>query len=310
MIWGGQSIPNTLKLSVSPEAKIGEDFTVSGLKTDVSVVANGALKGQSLIELIQQYKGELLGEKVYRKFGEKFPLLIKFIDANDDLSIQVHPNDDLAKKKHNAFGKTEMWYVMDREEGAKLISGFSKKTSAEEFEEYHQSKNLMSLMQEVETQKGDSFFIPAGKVHSIGKGNLIAEIQQTSDLTYRIFDFDRTDKFGNPRELHHELAKDAMNYADTDTGKVEYEVIKNKSVNLVECTYFTTNFLLVESEVERDYTHLDSFVILINTHGSCELFTGDFQIELKEMESLLVPASVDRIRMKSTTTASLLEVWI
>lgn len=310
MIWGGKKIPQKLNVNVDEDVKIGENFAVSGLKNDQSVVSNGPLAGKNMTELIEAYKEELLGAKVYQQFGTNFPLLIKYIDANDDLSIQVHPNDEQAKIKHNSFGKTEMWYVVDAEANADLVSGFSKKTTAEEFEQYHSSGMLMELMQKHPTAAGDTFFIPAGKVHSIGAGNLIAEIQQTSDITYRIYDFDRRDKFGNPRELHHELAMDAMNFTDNESGKVEYTAKDNESVNLATCQYFTTNKLDVNGSVSKDYSQLDSFVILMNVGGKCTIKSADTTIELNEMEATLVPAAIDTLELSAEGTAKLLEVYI
>jgi mannose-6-phosphate isomerase len=310
MIWGGKKIPQKLNVNVDEDVKIGENFAVSGLKNDQSVVSNGPLAGKNMTELIEAYKEELLGAKVYQQFGTNFPLLIKYIDANDDLSIQVHPNDEQAKIKHNSFGKTEMWYVVDTEANADLVSGFSKKTTAEEFEQYHSSGMLMELMQKYPTAAGDTFFIPAGKVHSIGAGNLIAEIQQTSDITYRIYDFDRRDKFGNPRELHHELAMDAMNFTDNESGKVEYTAKDNESVNLATCQYFTTNKLDVNGSVSKDYSQLDSFVILMNVGGKCTIKSADTTIELNEMEATLVPAAIDTLELSAEGTAKLLEVYI
>lgn len=310
MIWGGKKLPQKLNVEVGEDVKIGENFAVSGLKNDQSVVSNGALAGKNMTELIDTYKEDLLGAKVYQQFGNNFPLLIKYIDANDDLSIQVHPNDEQAKIKHNSFGKTEMWYVVDAEAGAGLVSGFSKKTSADEFEQYHSSGKLMELMQKHPTAAGDTFFIPAGKVHSIGAGNLIAEIQQTSDITYRIYDFDRRDKFGNPRELHHELAKDAMNYTDNESGKVAYEAKMNEAVELASCQYFTTNVLNVSGDISKDYSQLDSFVILMNVGGKCTIKAADVSIELNEMEATLIPASIDKVDLAAGDSAKLLEVYI
>ena len=310
MIWGGQKIPQTLNIDVDSEAKIGENFAVSGLANDLSVVNDGPLKDKNLAELIDQYKDELIGKKVYEQFGNKFPLLIKYIDANDDLSIQVHPNDEQAKIKHDAFGKTEMWYVIGNEDKATLISGFSKQTNANEFEEMHQNKQLMELMEQHSTNEGDTFFIPAGKVHSIGKGNLIAEIQQTSDITYRIYDFDRTDKLGNPRELHHELAMDAMNFSDNESGKVNYTLKSNESVNLAECQYFTTNIIELKGELKKDYSALDSFVILMNVGGACSITASSVETSLNEMEAILIPASIKDVVLQSNNDTKLLEVYI
>ncbi len=308
-IWGGKKIPQKLNVEVAKEVEIGENFAVSGLKDDLSVVSNGSLAGKNIHELIEKYKGRLIGEKVYNAFGSNFPLLIKYIDANDDLSIQVHPNDDLAKEKYQAFGKTEMWYVINANDGARLISGFSKKTNAEEFTQYHSEGQLMDLMAKHDTSAGDTFFIPAGKVHSIGSGNFIAEIQQTSDITYRIYDYDRRDKYGNPRELHHELAMKAMNFEDADSGKINYQCRDNESAQLASCKYFTTNLLKINGTQTKDYSEIDSFVILMNVGGACHVFANDYSIELNELEAILIPAELNNINIEGHS-AKLLEVFV
>jgi len=310
MIWGGQKIPQTLGLESSNEIQIGESFAISGLPSDLSIVSNGVFKGKNLVELIYEFKGELLGNKVYDEFLTKFPLLIKFIDANDNLSIQVHPNDIQAKMEHNSFGKTEMWYVMESDENASLIAGFSKKTTPSEFENYHASKRLMELMESHPTAEGDAYFIPAGKVHSIGKGNVIAEIQQTSDITYRIYDFDRTDKFGKSRELHHELALKAMNFTDDESGKVVYQSKANESVNIASCPYFTTNILQLDSKIVKDYSQLDSFVILMNVGGECVIKYNNQNLPLQKMEVALIPACITEIEIDTITKSKLIEVYI
>jgi len=310
MIWGGKRIPQSLNIKTEQDIKIGENFIVSGLPNDLSIVSNGELKGKNLVELIDEFKGELIGTRIYDQFGNKFPLLIKIIDANDDLSIQVHPNDEQAKIKHGSFGKTEMWYVMDAEENASLISGFSKKTDAKEFEEMHKEKRIMELMQRHKTHSGDTFFIPAGKIHSIGKGNLIAEIQQTSDITYRIYDFDRKDKFGNPRELHHELALEAMNFSDNESGKITYQNKFNESVNIADCQYFTTNIINLDNKLTKDYSLIESFIILINVSGECTIVYNDISLNIYEQEAVLIPACIDKVILSSEKGSRLLETFI
>ena len=212
-IWGGTKLGTVLDKPTGDSENMGESWEISGVEGNISVVSEGDLKGRTLVELINEYKGELIGEHVYEKFGDKFPLLIKFIDANDDLSIQVHPDDELAQKRHNSFGKTEMWYVVDAEEGATLISGFKKQTNKEEYLRIFEEGNLTDILNSEDVVNDDVFFLPAGRVHTIGKGLLIAEIQQTSDITYRIYDFDRVDKNGVGRELHVEEAVDAIDYS-------------------------------------------------------------------------------------------------
>jgi len=310
-IWGGNKIAKALGLSSSELNKnIGENFVLSGLASDTSVVLEGALQGKDLCELIDLFKGSLVGNKVYEKYGNQFPLLLKYIDANDDLSVQVHPNDEKALELHNSFGKTEMWYVLEAEEDAGLISGFSYKTTASDFSLKHSQNELMDLMQLVKTKHGDAFFIPAGKVHSIGKGNLIAEIQQTSDVTYRIYDFDRKDEAGNGRELHHEQAMEVLDFMDDDSGKVDYTVHKNETVNIVDCNYFTTNVISIDNVVTKNYSNLDSFVILMNVDGSCEIEADGYTTNIDKMEVVLIPSTLKNITLKSKKQCKLLEVYV
>jgi mannose-6-phosphate isomerase len=216
---------------------------ISGVKTDVSVVSNGALAGESLADLLEQYKDELVGKHVYNHFGNIFPLLVKFIDANDDLSIQVHPNDELAKKRHNSFGKTEMWYIIESDPGSTLIAGFNQQLDEQKYLQALNSGHIMDILNKEKAEAGDVFFLPAGRVHTIGKGLLLAEIQQTSDITYRIYDFDRVDDKGQKRELHTELALAALDYNVYPDYKTEYQPKQNEDVHLVKCPYFTTNVM-------------------------------------------------------------------
>lgn len=312
MLWGGKKLPHTYGLPVDDNTTVGESFLISGLAQDTSVVANGEYAGQSLVELIDTHQAQLLGSKVYEQHGNRFPLLMKIIDAADDLSIQVHPGDELAKAKHgnDHNGKTEMWYVVDADEGASLISGFTRQTSAEEFKDFHDNGRLMELMHLEPVTNGDTFFIPAGKVHSIGKGNLIAEIQQTSDLTYRIYDFDRRDKAGNLRELHHDLAYAAMNYADVDTGKVDASLDAQNKVNLADCQYFVTNLHQVSQPKQFDYANLDSFVAYILVEGRCAVNTGGDTVEVNALESVLIPAVHKQVQLQPLNgDCKLLEVY-
>lgn len=228
-IWGGEKLKKVLDKPTDSK-ECGESWELSGVAGDVSIVSEGELKGKSLTELIGTYTGDLLGKKVYSRFGNNFPLLIKFIDANQDLSIQVHPNDAMAKERHNSFGKTEMWYVVDAEPGATLISGFNKPTSKEEYLEYFNSGKLTDLLNKENVENDDVFYLPAGRVHTIGKGLLIAEIQQTSDITYRIYDFDRTDAQGNKRELHVEQALGAIDFGFYKEYKTAYDKAHQKPI--------------------------------------------------------------------------------
>lgn len=309
-IWGGEKIKTYLGKDFAPLPNCGETWEISGVTGDVSVVDNGALKGESLTSLIEKFKGGLVGEKVYKKFGNEFPLLIKFIDANDDLSIQVHPNDELAKKRHNSFGKTEMWYIIQADEGATLISGFNQQADEKLYLEKLNSGHLTDILNKENVKAGDVFFLPAGRVHTIGKGLLIAEIQQTSDITYRIYDFDRVDDKGNKRELHTEEALAAIDYTFYPEYKTQYQPTKNEPVELVNCPYFTTNLLNFTGNTVRDYSALDSFVIHICVEGAYTILYGNEKQDVKRGDSILLPNLVNNIEMETKKGFKVLETYV
>ncbi len=296
-LWGGDKIVPFKQLKDSIE-RVGESWEISSVENSESVVAAGPDKGLTLTQLVRRHKAELLGEDNYKQFGEKFPLLIKFIDAKQDLSIQVHPDDALAKKRHNSFGKTEMWYVVDADKGAKLRSGFSKEISPKEYKERVFNDTITDVLQEYEIKPGDVYFLPAGRIHSIGAGCFIAEIQQTSDVTYRIYDFNRKDVNGNTRELHTELAQDAIDYEVLADYRTEYDALKDEPVELVASPYFTTSLYDLTEEVTCDYVDLDSFVIFICVEGSCELTDNEGnKIDLRAGETILYPAITEDVHI-------------
>ena len=276
------------------------------------MVKEGSLQGQSLRELVEQYKGELVGQHVYEQYGNRFPLLIKFIDANDDLSIQVHPNDELAKERKSGFGKTEMWYIMQADEGAKLNSGFNREVTKDEYVKAVADNTIQDLLNIEPAEAGDVFFLPAGRVHYIGKGLLLAEIQQTSDTTYRIYDFDRVDTTtGKKRELHTELAVDAIDYQHYDQYKTQYDRKLNESVNAVKSDYFVTNVLNFNEEVEHDYTHIDSFVVLICVAGALTVEApGGYSVPLKMGQCALIPASVRNVTLVPDGDMTVIETYV
>jgi len=248
---------------------------------------------------------------VYEKFGNEFPLLIKFIDANNDLSIQVHPNDELSKERHNAYGKTEMWYVVGAEKGAVINSGFNQELDRKKYLEYFSNGKLIDLLHFDEVVPGDVFFIPAGRIHAIGKGCLVAEIQQTSDVTYRIFDYHRKDDKGNERELHTDLALDAIDFSCSKEYKTSYKTEENVPTELVTCQYFTTNLLEFDRELDKDYIGLDSFVIYMTLEGSFEIMTEEGTEVVQTGETVLIPASLDSINLKPLSEkVKILEVYI
>lgn len=309
-IWGGEKIKTYLNKDFGNLPNCGETWEISAVKGNVSAVANGALAGKDLASLIREHQQELVGKKVYERFGNEFPLLIKFIDANEDLSIQVHPNDELAKTRHNSFGKTEMWYVLQADKGATLISGFSKEVDEAGYVSKLNSGEINDILNKETVTAGDIFFLPAGRVHTIGKGLLIAEIQQTSDITYRIYDFDRVDDKGQKRELHTEEALAAIDYKVYENYKTEYKKATNQLNEAVSCEYFTTNVIELTDNLKRDYSKLDSFKILICVEGSFSLNLGEEEISLNLGECVLIPATISQVMLATTNGAKILETYI
>ncbi len=274
-IWGGSKIKTFLGKDFSPLPNCGEVWVLSGVEGNQTPVENGFLAGNELNEIVEVYMGDLVGDKIFQKFGNEFPILIKFIDANDWLSIQVHPDDKLAMKRHGSLGKTEMWYIMDAEEDAKLISGFGRKTDKEGYKGHLENKTLKEIMNFEKVEKGDVYYIPAGRVHALGPGILLAEIQQTSDITYRIYDWDRIDASGMTRELHTEEALDALDFEVKGEYKTEYRQKTNQTNKLVESPYFITNIMHLTKPIKKDYTELDSFVVYVCPEGGFSLHYED-----------------------------------
>ncbi len=309
-IWGGQKLNTVLGKNLEGASIVGESWELSGVHGDVSVVSNGFLKGNTLNELLEVYMADLVGDKVFEKFGDEFPLLIKFIDANDVLSIQVHPDDDLARERHQSFGKTEMWYVMQADQGARLISGFKQDTSKEAYVKALENNTLEELLASHEVKKGDVFFIPAGRVHAIGAGILLAEIQQTSDVTYRLYDFDRRDAEGNPRELHTEQALDAIDFSGGLDYKTSYKVPNNGVGEVINSPFFVTSVIKLNNhEVKNDFYALDSFVILMCVEGSAQIEYHKGKKEtLNVGETILLPADLKEFSVSSKQNATLLHV--
>lgn len=311
-IWGGKRLNQLLNKDFSPEVNCGESWEISGVQDDVSVIVNGFLKGNDIEEVIEVYMGDLVGEKVYDQFGNEFPLLIKYIDANDDLSIQVHPDDEMSKERHGAYGKTEMWYVIEAEEGAELISGFNREIGREEYLEAFESGLLESMLNKEKVAPGDVFFIPAGRVHSIGKGIVVAEIQQTSDVTYRIFDYNRLDSTGNPRELHTDLALDAIDFKFEKNSRTSWTSKLNEPVNIAQCKYFTVNVLDLNCPLERDFRRKDTFVIYMCIKGNYRIVWEDQSMEVRQGETIMVPALIENFTLEpqGAEDSRLLEVYI
>lgn len=304
-IWGGEKLKTVLNKPITSKIT-GESWELSTVEGDVSVVANGELKGKTLTDIINEAPDEVVGTTVHKRFGKQFPLLFKYLDAREDLSIQVHPNDELAKKRHNSFGKTEMWYIMQADPGARIIVGFKEKSNAEEYLENLKNKSLDTILDSVTVKEGDVFFLETGTVHAIGAGLVVAEIQQTSDITYRIYDFDRVDAQGNTRELHVDLALDAINYDKVDTYK-EYDKNVNQSNTIVDCSYFTTNFVPLKGETKIEKSG-NTFTVYMCIDGDFELSYNDVTYKYKKGDTVLIPAAMAEFVLSGN--ASILEIYI
>lgn len=304
-IWGGIKLKTLLEKSINSNIT-GESWEISTVQNEVSIVANGSLKGKSLVDLISDYPEAILGKSVYNKFGKQFPLLFKYIDAREDLSIQVHPNDVLAKKNHNSFGKTEMWYVIQADEDSRLILGFKEDSSPESYLEKLNNKSLLDILDTKIVNSGDAFMLDTGTIHAIGAGIVIAEIQQTSDITYRVFDFDRVDVNGKQRELHNDLALEALNFKKTAVQRY-YDKSKNISNNVVNCDYFTTNFIPLEGQINIRKTD-DSFTVYMCVEGDFVLNANNQLHNYKKGDTVLIPAQLTNFVISGN--ASILEIYI
>ncbi|MDR2776073.1 MAG: class I mannose-6-phosphate isomerase [Tannerella sp.] len=320
IIWGGTDILSYKGLLSGAETddrfsgsgKIGESWELSHVKQNFSVVANGKLKGKTIDDLIKEYGVQLLGSKTQQQYGgNMFPLLIKFIDARDNLSVQVHPDDELAGRRHQSFGKTEMWYVVKAMPDAVLFSGFSRQIDADEYVRHVEDNSIMDVLKRYHVKQGDVFFLPAGRVHAIGAGCFIAEIQQTSDITYRIYDYNRKDANGNERELHTQQAKDAIDYTLYPDYRTQYMPRENDAVELVRCKYFTTNLLKLNKTMNRDYTSLDSFVIYICMKGETVIKDNkNNTLHVRQGQTILIPADTEHVVIETGQDCEFLETYI
>ena len=299
VLWGGNKIIPFKQLDADME-QVGESWEVSGVKDNESIVANGQYEGMKLNDLVALLKGDLVGKENYERFGNEFPLLIKFIDASKQLSIQVHPNDEQAKAKGLKRGKTEMWYIMESAPDATLLSGLKRAITPEEYKAMVENDTITDALCEYRVGEGDVFYLPAGRIHSIGAGTFLAEIQETSDVTYRIYDFKRKDKDGNYRQLHTEAAAECIDYSVENDYRTKYEARKNEGVELAQCAHFTTSVYDLDEPMLLDYSELDSFVVLIALSGECTLSTGDAETQLRAGETVLLPATTQTLNVSGT----------
>ncbi|WP_121966103.1 type I phosphomannose isomerase catalytic subunit [Myroides sp. N17-2] len=304
-IWGGTKLKSILGKDIDSD-EVGESWEISGISSDISIVANGEYEGLNLNELIDKYPVDILGESIIARFDRQFPLLFKFLDAKEDLSIQLHPNDTLAQRRHSSFGKTEMWYVMQADEGAKVVVDFKEGVQQEDYLEHLESKTLPSILKEIPVKKGDVFFIETGTVHAIGAGVLLAEIQQTSDITYRVYDWDRLDAQGNSRELHIDMALEAINYEEK-TVELTYNKVVNTNNHVVECPFFSVNYI----PLSGTYTKIKDtsrFYLYVCTEGKAEIIIGGETYFLNCGDTVLIPAAVSEIILKGEAT--ILEIFV
>lgn len=309
-VWGGNALVTRFNKKATGSVHIGESWELSAVTNSQSVISNGFLAGNNIEELIEVYMGDITGDSIYEKFGNEFPLLIKFIEAQEDLSIQVHPNDSLAKNRHNAYGKTEMWYILESKKGSKIYTGFKNGVTKEIYEEALSKGRIEDLLNVETADAGDVFFTPAGRVHAIGEGIVLVEIQQTSDITYRIFDWNRKSSGKVKRELHTELAIDAIDFNQSGKNKIRKEPVLNKTENLVNCEFFTTNIISLNEAIGKEYYFIDSFVAYICTEGEFLICWDDNSEKVTKGETVLLPAMIKEVTLKPLNEASLLEVYI
>jgi mannose-6-phosphate isomerase len=311
-IWGGKKLHEKFNKKIpSSLTRCAESWEISTIQDNLSIVSNGFLAGNNLQELIEIYMGDLLGDKLYDKFGDEFPLLIKLIDATDTLSIQVHPDNKVARERHHAFGKTEMWYIIDSETNSQIIAGFNTKITKEIYQKHLADNTLAEILNYEKAEKNDIFFLPPGRIHAIGKGILLAEIQQASDITYRIHDWNRVDINGEARELHTDLALDVIDFKQYDVYKSSQQFIDNKTDNLAKSEFFTVNRLKINKSIERDYHLLDSFVIYLCIEGEVKIIYGDEKSEIISAgNTILVPAELKEISLEPKKSAIILEIFI
>lgn len=310
-VWGGSALVTRYnKHSSSDSGHIGESWEISAIEDDQSVISNGFLAGNNIEELIEVYMGDITGDAIYDKFGNEFPLLIKLIEAQQDLSIQVHPNNELAKERHNAYGKTEMWYILECKEGAKIYTGFKEGVTKEIYEEALKDGRLDEILNIELPEPGDVYYTPAGRVHAIGAGIVLVEIQQTSDITYRIFDWNRKSTGKEKRELHTDLALDAIDFGQAGSNTIKPAPVLNKTVNLVNCEFFNTNLLSFDKSIEKDYYFNDSFVVYICIEGEFQISWDGNSEKVTKGETILVPAMIKEFTLTPADKAKVIEVYV
>ncbi len=309
-VWGGDALAKLYGKSSGGVKKIGESWEISAVSDNLSVVSNGFLAGNNIEELIEIYMGDITGDSVYKKFGNELPLLIKLIEAREDLSVQVHPGNILAKERHKAYGKTEMWYILESELNARIYTGFKEPVSRELYSDALSKGQIADLLNVENVLPGDTFFTPAGRIHAIGAGTVLAEIQQTSDITYRIFDWNRKNTDGERRELHTDLALDAIDFSAAGRNKISNIPVLNKTENLVTCEFFTTNRIKFNQPFKKNYYLIDSFVVYLCTEGKFAIRWDDSREEVSRGETIFLPAWIKEWIIEPVQESTLLEIYV
>ena len=309
-VWGGNALVTHFNKKTTGSLHIGESWELSAVADNQSVISNGFLAGNNIEELIEVYMGDITGDSVFEKFGNEFPLLIKFIEAREDLSIQVHPDNALAKERHLAYGKTEMWYILECEKGSKIYTGFNEGVTKEMYKEALNNGKLAELLNVESVETGDTFFTPAGRVHAIGAGTVLVEIQQTSDITYRIFDWNRKNTGKEPRELHTELALDAIDFTASGKNKIRKEPELNKTINLINCEFFNTNIICFNTLINKEYYFNDSFVVYICIEGEFIIRQDENSEKVSKGETVLLPAMIKEVILEPVKETRMLEIFI
>jgi mannose-6-phosphate isomerase len=309
-VWGGDTLVSEFNKTATGSHHIGESWELSAVAENQSVISNGFLAGNNIEELIEVYMGDITGDSIYEKFGNEFPLLIKFIEAQEDLSVQVHPGNDLAKKRHQAYGKTEMWYILKSKKGSKLYTGFREGVTREIYEEAIKNGEIEELLNVESVEPGDTFFTPAGRVHAIGAGIVLVEIQQTSDITYRIYDWNRKGTGKEKRELHTDLALEAIDFKPAVENKINIKPVPNKTENLVNCEFFNTNILIFNKPINKEYYFNDSFVVYICIEGEFLISWENNSEKVTKGETVLLPAMIKEVILIPVNEAHILEVYI
>jgi len=309
-VWGGNALATHFNKKTNGSNHIGESWELSAIADDQSVISNGFLAGNNIEEVIEVYMGDITGDQLYEKFGNEFPLLIKFIEAQEDLSIQVHPNDNLAKKRHKAYGKSEMWYILECKKNSKIYTGFKPGVTKEIYEDALKNNRIEDIMNVETPEPGNAFFTPAGRVHAIGAGIVLVEIQQTSDITYRIFDWNRKGTGKEKRELHTDLALDAIDFNQNGSNKLSKLPVINNNLNLVNCEFFNTNLLWFNKAIDKEYHFIDSFVVYICIDGEFQICWDGNTEKVIKGETVLLPAMIKEVTLKPLNEARLLEVYV